>query len=165
MLIGIRPARARVFAFFLASSPSLDEDDGKTPRAHGPMVCLPLSDTEAPLERLAGWRLVFFVILEFSLCVIFSALSPHDSHQPRPARGPPPNRQATGELPPLPLLLLRYRQPSWVQDLLPDLSGWPQEREKREWQPENELFNMLLEAEREKPSIQWPFRQSTRADC
>lgn len=109
------------------------------------MVCLPLSDPEAPLERLAGWRLVFFVILEFTLCVIFSAHPPPDTPQLRPTPRIP---RASESIEPreYTYVLPQYRQSNWVQDLLPTLKSKAFEEDGGEWESQVELYN-ILEAE------------------
>ncbi|KAL8454615.1 hypothetical protein Emed_000336 [Eimeria media] len=98
------------------------------------MVCLPLSDTEAPLERLAGWRLVFFVILEFSLCLLFSL------HQPPSTSHTHKHKERLDDYYPF---LRVYSHSSWVQDLLPDLSEEQRKTDFTEWKPHAELYSLL----------------------
>lgn len=113
------------------------------------MVCLPLSDTDAPLERLAGWRLVFFVVLELSLCIAFSARPPPDTPQLRlNPRHPAPAATATEPVDGLAFMCAfpLYRQPSWVQDLLPTLGEEkPSELKRENKEASLDVFNMLLE--------------------
>lgn len=126
------------------------------------MVCLPLSDTGAPLERLAGWRLVLFVILEFALCVIASALPPRSTPQICPTPRPAHNVEAIEELEFMRSLPL-YRQPNWIQDLLPTLSIKTSVREGKGLESHAELFHML-EAGRRHNSNQWPPLWARQAD-
>ncbi|KAL8447746.1 hypothetical protein Emag_004207 [Eimeria magna] len=108
------------------------------------MVCLPLSDTGAPLERLAGWRLVFFVILEFSLCLLFSLRQPSpEAQKPRSLWRTPQTHEHEKRPDDYFPFLWVYRHSSWVQDLLPDLSEKQQEADHMEWEPHAELYSML----------------------
>lgn len=109
------------------------------------MVCLPLSDTDAPLERLAGWRLVFFVVLELSLCIAFSARPPPDTPQLR-LNPRPPAPAATEPVDALAFMCAfpLYRQPSWVQDLLPSLSEEKSLETKKESKENSPGFLKML---------------------
>lgn len=105
------------------------------------MVCLPLSDTGAPLERLAGWRLVLFVMFEFALCIVFSSHPPPDTPQLRPTPRPAQNLEAIEELEFMHSFPL-YRQPNWVQDLLPALSAKAFVRGGKGSEPHAELLDI-----------------------
>lgn len=110
------------------------------------MVCLPLSNQGAPLERLAGWRLVLFVVLEFVLCVLFSIHSPPEALQAPAPREAHESDQQEQQLIKETLLFSQYAQPIWVQELSPALSGKPLVGSgRREWQqqPQAELLELL----------------------